>query len=142
MKYGISVCDILKISDNEIQWFTGEQDYDRAVEKLRSRFGNISLLLLSLGKDGSRAYSGENSAYVPAAPAKTIETTGAGDTFCGAILSKVLEHGLREYSQQELSDMLIFANAAAAVITERKGALRVMPQLTEINDRIRRIRND
>lgn len=142
IEYGMANCDILKISDNEIQWFTGEQDYDRAVEKLRSRFGNISLLLLSLGKDGSRAYSGENSAYVPAAPAKTIETTGAGDTFCGAILSKVLEHGLREYSHQELSDMLIFANAAAAVITERKGALRVMPQLTEINDRIRRIRND
>ena len=142
IEYGMANCDILKISDNEIQWFTGEPDYDRAVEKLRSRFGNISLLLLSLGKDGSRAYSGENSAYVPAAPAKTIETTGAGDTFCGAILSKVLEHGLREYSHQELSDMLIFANAAAAVITERKGALRVMPQLTEINDRIRRIRND
>ena len=142
IEYGMANCDILKISDNEIQWFTGEQDYDRAVEKLRSRFGNISLLLLSLGKDGSRAYSGENSAYVPAAPAKTIETTGAGDTFCGAILSKVLEHGLREYSQQELSDMLIFANAAAAVITERKGALRVMPQQEEINDRIRRIRND
>lgn len=142
IEYGMANCDILKISDNEIQWFTGEQDYDRAVEKLLSRFGNIRLLLLSLGKDGSRAYSGENSAYVPAAPAKTIETTGAGDTFCGAILSKVLEHGLREYSQQELSDMLIFANAAAAVITERKGALRVMPQLTEINDRIRRIRND
>ena len=140
--YGIANCDILKISDNEIQWFTGEQDYDRAVEKLRSRFGNIRLLLLSLGKDGSRAYSGENSAYVPAAPAKTIETTGAGDTFCGAILSKVLEHGLREYSQQELSDMLSFANAAASVITERKGALMVMPQQAEINDRMRRIRND
>lgn len=141
IEYGIANCDILKISDNEIQWFTGEQDYDRAVEQLRSRFGNIRLLLLSLGKDGSRAYSGENSAYVPAAPAKTIETTGAGDTFCGAILSRVLEHGLREYSDQELSDMLSFANAAAAVVTERKGALRVMPQPEEITDRMRS-RND
>lgn len=142
IEYGIAKCDILKISDNEIQWFTGEQDYDRAVEKLRSRFGNIRLLLLSLGKDGSRAYSGENSAYAPAAPAKTIETTGAGDTFCGAILSKVLEYGLRDYSQQELTDMLSFANASAAVVTERKGALRVMPQLEEITDRMRRSRND
>ena len=142
IEYGIANCDILKISDNEIQWFTGEQDYDRAVEKLRSRFRNIRLLLLSLGKDGSRAYSGENSAYAPAAPAKTIETTGAGDTFCGAILSKVLEYGLRDYSQQELSDMLSFANAAAAVVTERKGALRVMPQLEEITDRMRSSRND
>ena len=142
IEYGIANCDILKISDNEIQWFTGEQDYDRAVEKLRSRFGNIRLLLLSLGKNGSRAYSGENSAYAPAAPAKTIETTGAGDTFCGAILSKVLEYGLRDYTQQELSDMLRFANAAAAVVTERKGALRVMPKLEEITDRMRRSRND
>lgn len=142
IEYGIANCDILKISDNEIQWFTGEQDYDRAVEKLRSRFGNIRLLLLSLGKDGSCAYSGENSAYAPAAPAKTIETTGAGDTFCGAILSKVLEYGLRDYLQQELTDMLSFANAAAAVVTERKGALRVMPQFEEITDRMRRSRND
>ena len=142
IEYGIADCDILKISDNEIQWFTGERDFDRAVEKLRGRFGNIRLLLLSLGKDGSRAYSGENSAYSPAAPAKTTETTGAGDTFCGAILSKVLEYGLRDYSQRELSDMLCFANAAAAIVTERKGALRVMPQQAEIIDRMRRSRND
>lgn len=140
--YGMAQCNILKISDNEIQWFTGEQDFDCAVEKLRYRYGNIKLLLLSLGKDGSRAYSGENSAYAPAAPAKTIETTGAGDTFCGAILSKVLEYGLREYSEQELSDMLSFANAAAAVVTERKGALKVMPQPEQIIDRMRRKSND
>ena len=56
-----------------------------------------------IGKSGSRAYSGENSAYAPVAPAKTIENTGAGDTFCGAILSKVPEYGLRDYSEQELS---------------------------------------
>ena len=142
IEYGMANCDILKISDNEILWFTGEQDYDHAVEKLRGRFGNIRLLLLSLGKDGSRAYSGENSAYASAAPAKTIETTGAGDTFCGAILSKVLEYGLRDYSQQELSEMLSFANAAAAIVTERKGALRVMPQQAEITDRMRRSKND
>ena len=138
IEYGIAQCDILKISDNEIQWFTGEQDFDRAVEKLRSRFGNIKLLLLSLGKKGSRAYSGENSAFAPIAPANTIETTGAGDTFCGAILSKVLEYGLREYSNRELLDMLIYANAAAAIVTERRGALKVMPRLEEIIDRIGR----
>ena len=142
IEYGITDCDILKISDNEIQWFTGEQDFDRAVENLRSRYDNIKLLLLSLGKDGSRAYSGKNSAYAPAAPANTIETTGAGDTFCGAILSKVLENGLRVYSEQELSEMLIYANTAAAVVTERKGALKVMPKQNEIIDRMRRSKNE
>ena len=142
IEYGITHCDILKISDNEIQWFTGEQDFDRAVENLRSRYDNIKLLLLSLGKDGSRAYSGKNSAYAPAAPANTIETTGAGDTFCGAILSKVLENGLRVYSEQELSEMLIYANAAAAVVTEHKGALKVMPEQNEIIDRMGRSKNE
>ena len=90
-----------------------------------------------IGKSGSRAYSGKNSAY---APAKTIETTGAGDTFCGAILSKVPEYGLRDYSEQELSEMLIYANAAA-VVNERKGALKVMPKPNEIIDRIGRSKN-
>lgn len=142
ISYGMANCDILKISDNEIQWFTGERDFDRAVEKLRSRYDNIGLLLLSLGKNGSRAYSGKNSAYAPAAPANTIETTGAGDTFCGAVLSKVLEHGMRVYSEQELSEMLIYANAAAAVVTERKGALKVMPEPNEIIDRMRRSKNE
>lgn len=142
IEYGIAQCDILKISDNEIQWFTGEQDFDRAVEKLRGRFGNIRLLLLSLGKKGSRAYSGKNSAYAPIATANTIETTGAGDTFCGAILSKVLEKGMREYSSKELSDMLIYANTAAGIVTERRGALKVMPQKEEILDRIRRDWNE
>jgi len=140
--YGISECDILKISDNEIQWFTGEQDFDRAVEILRGRYGNIKLLLLSLGKNGSRAYCGENSAFAPAVPANTIETTGAGDTFCGGILAKVLEYGLRNYSAEELTGILNYANSAAGIVTERRGALKVMPSPAEINERMERITND
>lgn len=132
IRYGISHCDILKISDNEILWLTGEKDYDSAISKLRQEY-DIPLVLLSLGKEGSRAYSGENSAYAPTFKVDTIETTGAGDTFCGAVLSKVLEKGLREYSRSELSEMLTFANAAASIVTTKKGALRVMPDREEIN---------
>ncbi|MDE6762404.1 MAG: carbohydrate kinase [Oscillospiraceae bacterium] len=131
--YGIAHCDILKISDNEILWFTGENDFDKAVGKLRNDNKNIRLLLLSLGKNGSRAYSENGHAFSPICPANTIETTGAGDTFCGSILGKVLEHGMKDFSDGELLEMLTFANAAAALVTERKGALKVMPTLTEIN---------
>lgn len=130
--FGISKCDILKISDNEITWFTGNDNLEAAAETLRAEYPNIGLLLVSLGKDGSRAYSGNAYAEVGATPAKTIETTGAGDTFCGAILTKVLEHGFRTYSEDELRDMLTFANTAASIVTERKGALRVMPTADEI----------
>lgn len=130
--YGMAHCDILKISDNEIQWLTQQEDFDAGVRWIRQRFPNIRLLLLSMGKDGSRGYSGDAMAEVKGFSVSAIETTGAGDTFFGGILHHVLAWGLRDYTRQELEEMLTFANAAAALVTTRKGALRVMPSLAEI----------
>lgn len=132
--YGLSQCDILKISDNEIQWFTGEQNYDKGVDYLLANYP-IRLVLVSLGKEGSRAYM--DGIRVQAAPflqVNTIETTGAGDTFCACVLHYVLEQGFRSYSEEEMKAMLTFANAAASLITTRKGALRVMPERQEIEE--------
>lgn len=132
IEYGMSQCDILKISDNEIQWFTGESDYDKGVEWLQRKYP-IRLILVSLGKEGSRAYmNGRCVQAVPFLQENTIETTGAGDTFCACVLHYVLEHGFLEYSKEELKELLTFANAAASLITTRKGALRVMPKKNEI----------
>lgn len=142
IEYGLSHCDILKISDNEIQWLTGESNFEMAVQDIRKKYTNISLLLLSLGKDGSRAYSKSGYASASISHANTIETTGAGDTFCGAILGKILEYGMRDFSDSELKDMLAFANAAAGIVTERKGALKVMPTMSEIAEIIRKKTND
>lgn len=125
-------CDILKISDNEIQWLSGKEDYDEGIEWLRSQF-DIPLIFLTLGKDGSRAYCGDVRVEVPGFKMNTIETTGAGDTFFGSVLHHILTLGWRPYTAQELSEMLRFANAAAALVTTRRGALRVMPSLEEIN---------
>lgn len=130
--YGMAHCDILKISDNEIQWLTQQEDFDAGVRWIRQRFPNIRLLLLSMGKDGSRGYSGDAMAEAKGFSVPAIETTGAGDTFFGGILHHVLAWGLRDYTRQELEEMLTFANAAAALVTTRKGALRVMPSLAEI----------
>lgn len=130
--YGLSQCDVLKISDNEIQWFTGEEDYDAGIGKLRTQY-DIPLIVLSMGKEGSRAYY--NDLRVEAAPflqEKTIETTGAGDTFGGCCLNYVLQYGLHNFDAERLKEMLTFANAAASIITTRKGALRVMPGKEEV----------
>ena len=62
----------------------------------------------------------------------TIETTGAGDTFGGCCLHCVLKYGLDNLDQEKLTEMLAFANAGASIITTRKGALRVMPKVEEI----------
>lgn len=132
--YGISKCDVLKISDNEIQWFTGEEDYEAGVRFLQERY-DVKLILVSLGREGSMAYSGNNKAVVPAVLREdTIETTGAGDCFGACMLHQVLQKGLRIYEKKELEQMLTFANTAASIVTARKGALRVMPTLEEINE--------
>ncbi len=138
VRYGLSQCDILKIADNELQWLTEEVDYAKGIEKLQKEF-DISLILLSLGKDGSRAYYKDMVVEVPAfIQESTIETTGAGDTFGGSCLHFVLENGLTDLTQGQLMEMLTFANAAASIVTTRKGALRVMPMVEEVEEMVRR----
>jgi fructokinase len=130
--FGMTQCDIMKISDNEIQWFTGEEDFDAGIRILQETY-HIPLILLSMGRDGSRAYY--RDLRVEAAPflqKNTIETTGAGDTFCACVINYVLEHGLEDLREEDLHEMLRYANAAASLITTRKGALRVMPQPEDV----------
>ena len=135
--YGFSQCDILKISDNEIQWFTGEDDFDAGIRKLKEEY-HIPLIMLSMGRDGSRAYYKDLQVTVaPFLQETTIETTGAGDTFGACCLHHVLKYGLDHLDEEKLKEMLTFANAAASIITTRKGALRVMPEMDEVNAFIR-----
>ncbi len=141
VKYGLGHCDILKISDNEIQWFTGEEDFDAGIEKIRQEY-QIPLILLSMGKEGSRAYYKDFRVEVkPFLQENTIETTGAGDTFGGCCLHYVLKYGIDNFDKLKLLEMLTFANAAASIITTRKGALRVMPSLAEIEELIKNRKN-
>lgn len=135
--YGLGQCDVLKISDNEIQWFTGEEDFDAGIAKLRQQY-NIPLILLSMGRDGSRAYYKDMRVEVkPFLQENTIETTGAGDTFGGSCLHFVLKYGLDNLDEEKLQEMLTFANGAASIITTRKGALRVMPSVEEVETLIK-----
>lgn len=130
--YGLSQCDILKISDNELEFMTGTADYTRGVQILRESY-DISLIFVTMGKDGSRAYYKDMMVEAkPFIQQNTIETTGAGDTFEGCALSYILEHGLDNLSEENLRELLIFANAGASIITTRKGALKVMPTEEEI----------
>lgn len=135
--YGMSKCDILKISDNEMEFMTGTTDYNKGVEMLREQF-DIPLICVTLGKEGSRAFY--KDMIVEAAPfvrEDTIETTGAGDTFEACTLNYILEHGLEDLTEENLKEMLTFANAGASIITTRKGALKVMPEKEEIEKVIR-----
>lgn len=131
MEYGFRFCDILKISDNEIQFVTGKEDYDEGIRYLQEKY-QIPLILLTMGKDGSRAYYKGMRVERSGFRCKTIETTGAGDTFCGSSLNYVLEHDFENLTEEQLGEMLTFANAAAAIVTTRKGAIRAMPEKEEV----------
>ena len=130
--FGMEWCDVMKISDNEIQWFTGKEDFDEGIRIVQETY-HIPLILLSLGRDGSRAYyRGMKVEAKPFLQENTIETTGAGDTFCACVINYVLDHGLQNLTEENLQEMLTFANAAASIITTRKGALRVMPEREDV----------
>ena len=132
--WGIGQCDVLKISDNEIEFITGETDIDAGIAAIQKRVdGGSKLICASMGPDGSKAYYDGQIAFGKAfLRDDTIETTGAGDTFMACVLNAVIERGIDGFDGESLSEMLEFANAAASIITTRKGALRVMPKREEI----------
>lgn len=131
--YGLSRCDILKIADNEIEFMTGETDFDKGAAILQAKYPNIKLLNVTAGAEGSYSYSFGHRVFVPSFRlGGTIETTGAGDTFCASVLNYVLEHGIENLSEKQLIDMLRFANAAAYLVTTKKGAIRSMPDKADV----------
>lgn len=132
MWYGISHCDILKISDDEIAFLTDTTDIDAGVAEILEKF-SPALICATMGKHGSKAYYNGKSVFcTPFLREDTIETTGAGDTFMACVLNTVLDKGVGALTEDDLLEMLEFANAASSIITTRKGALKVMPQKQEI----------
>lgn len=137
MEYGFGKCDILKISDNEIQFVSGKEDYDEGIAYLQETY-NIPLILLTMGKDGSRAYYKDMRVERPGFSVKAIETTGAGDTFCGSSLNYLVDHDFENLTEEQLGEMLTFANAAAALVTTKKGAIKAMPVKEEVLELIQK----
>ena len=147
ISYGLGLCDVLKISDNEIEFMTGKTDLEEGVYDL-IRLYHIPLILATYGKDGSKAYylpkekRGKDAGpedyikvFVPGfVNPDTIETTGAGDCFGGCSLHYVLKYGLDNFDEDKLKELLTFANGAASIVTTRKGALCVMPEEKEVLD--------
>ncbi|NBI66390.1 carbohydrate kinase [Pseudoflavonifractor sp. 60] len=133
IEYGLARCDILKIADNELEFMTGESDFDKGAAILREKYPNIRLFNVTAGAEGSYSYYEDKRVFVPACKlGGVIETTGAGDTFCACVLNFVLERGLDGLTEEDLTGMLRFANTAAYLVTTRKGAIRSMPERADV----------
>ena len=127
IEYGFSKCNILKISDNEVEFMFGHNNYDKAASKLFEKYSNIQLIFITLGGDGSCAYTRTAKAKTSVYDVETIEKTGAGDTFFGCALSCILDTDISSLDENKLTEILKFANSGASLITTRKGALKIMP---------------
>ena len=139
MEYGLSKCDVCKISEEEVEFLTGEKDIEKGAGILREKFP-VKLFQVTAGAEGSYAFYKDLVVYKPSFKlGGTIETTGAGDTFCACVLNFVLDHGLEGLTAEDLTAMLRFANAAAYLVTTKKGAIRSMPEKAEVEALIGRV---
>ncbi|MBE7005838.1 MAG: carbohydrate kinase [Ruminococcaceae bacterium] len=135
IEWGMAQCDAVKISDNEVEFLTGTPDFDAGAAILKEKFPNLRLICLTAGPGGSYAYYGGVKVWRDGCRlGGTIETTGAGDTFCACMLDFLLSRGLDGLTGAALGDMLRFANAAAYLVTTKKGALRVMPTRAQVEE--------
>ena len=149
IEWGLGQCDVLKISDNEVEFLLPEAvgaaigrqpeapapDYVAGAKALLEKYPNIKLLNVTCGPDGAYSFCGGQRVFVPSFRlGGTIETTGAGDTFCACVLHDVLKNGVADRSEESLRAMLRFANAAAYLVTTKKGAIRSMPERAEVQE--------
>ena len=130
MKNALPLCDILKISDEELPLLTGTTD-PAAGSEILARLG-IRLIFIILGANGAFFRLGEETGSVPGIKVKVGDTNGAGDTFFGAALSQLVKENLNTLTLPRLAEIAAFANKAASITTSRHGAIPAMPRLEEL----------
>ncbi|MGM0854506.1 MAG: aminoimidazole riboside kinase [Bacillota bacterium] len=133
IKSMLSEADVLKISEEELEFITGEEEIEAGVAKLKSY--NIPFLIITMGAEGSYVYVGDARQYIPAMKVKSVDTTGAGDAFVSGILYSLHEYkgNVASLSIEEAARMAQFAAVSGALAASTKGAMTALPTLEEIN---------
>ena len=128
-------CDIVKISDEELEFITGCSDIGEALPLLFA--GSVKLVILTKGKDGAECYSSLGCVSSASTKVTAVDTTGAGDGFIGSFLWKLRSLGIGKENLGEcplavIKECLDFANRFCAVSVQRKGAIPSYPELNEV----------
>lgn len=131
----LPVCDILKVSDEEIAFITGKEKIEEALPVLFT--GEVKLVVYTEGAAGARAYTKHAQASSPCEKVKAVDTTGAGDAFIGSFLYKLSEAGVRAeelatLSGETLEAMLQFSNTYCGKSVQKEGAIASYPTKTEM----------
>lgn len=131
---GLCFADIVKVSEEELVFLTGHTDLAEGAKALAA--GGASLVLVSMGSKGAY-YSKQGAArLLPAYDVRTVDTTGAGDAFMGAVLYCLCgldRTAIRTMDAAQMDEILAFANACGSLATTKMGAIPSLPSLDEIH---------
>ena len=140
MRSVLDQVDIIKISDEETELLTGKKDPEAAAAVLLDK--GISIVAVTLGAKGALVAVREGMESIPGFAAKAVDTTGAGDSFFGGFLWKLMEKGLgagrkpEDMTLSEAAEAGRFGNAVASLNVEKRGAIPAMPSLEEVEKRL------
>lgn len=127
--------DIVKMSEEEFTFLTGEADYTTHAAHFAAQYG-IALLLVTLGPGGAYYYHNGKSGRFPTYDVPVADTTGSGDAFTGAVLRQLcqLDTPLEALTEQALEKMIRFANAAGSITATAKGGIPAIPNTAQVQN--------
>ncbi|WRS30496.1 ribokinase [Actinomycetaceae bacterium MB13-C1-2] len=135
--------DVLVVNEHEardlVSILRSAEEADRihrdGVENLaRVLLTRVASVIVTLGSAGAMYFEQDSApVYEPALPARTIDTVGAGDTFCGALAARVAKG-------ETITDAVKFASAASALAVEKVGAQEAIPTYDEVVSKLESVR--
>jgi fructokinase len=135
---GMEYADIVKVSEEELEFLTNKVDIQIGAEELFQQF-NLKLLIVTLGEKGSFYKTPKKTGTVDGFKNKVVDTTGAGDIFYGSFLYKLINNKKNieitkdmNFDELDIDSMLKFANKAGSLSVTKKGAMTSIPNLEDI----------
>ena len=137
MRSMIPYADLMKISEEEMQLLTGENDYQRAAEALMQ--GGVKIVVVTLGKLGAYVQTKQGGTLVKGFQNKAVDATGAGDAFWGGFLFQFSRCGKspEAVTTKEAAEFTDFGNAVASVCVQKHGAIPAMPDMTQVMEQLK-----
>lgn len=134
MLEGLDYADVVKISDNEVQFLFGDMDMEEAALMLVKR--GAKLAFVTMGSEGAAFACSDGSGKEPGFPAKAVDTTGAGDCFTAGVLSAYIRSGMKPPMLDDMRGFARFGNAAASLCVEVRGGIPSMPTMAAVFTRL------
>lgn len=136
MRSVLPYVDVMKLSDEETALLTDQEAPEDAAKALIEK--GLSLVAVTLGKDGAYIRTKEGGAVVPGFASQVADTTGAGDSFWGGFLYQLILSGKKpcEVTLEEAKQFARFGNAVASLCVEKRGAIPAMPAMEQVLERM------